>query len=140
MDNWCFVHHYTARQCQCCTTATIQEEEEQEEETRNYNSSTRIHVMASRCSKNVSPIICIFVFFLFSVCPVLSLETQQFNLSNHTFKPGDDMKIIKSHLMKVNKPSLKTIQVFTISSFFSNLILSYFPVLIISLNCCDAES
>lgn len=123
MDNWCFVHHYTTRQCQCCTTSTTttqQEEEEQieeeflqEEETRNYNNSTRIHVMASRYSK-ISPIISIFVFFLFSVCPVLSLQTQQFNLANQTFKPGDDMKIIKSHLMKINKPSLKTIQVFTI--------------------------
>ncbi|MCD9645499.1 hypothetical protein HAX54_034491 [Datura stramonium] len=120
-NNWCFLHHYTTRQRQCCTTRQQEqiedelqeEEEEEEEETR--NNSTRIPVMASSCSK-ISPIISIFVFFLFfifSVCPVLSLETEQFNLSNQTFKPGDElhkMKIIKSHLMKINKPFLKTIQ------------------------------
>nr|XP_016451034.1 PREDICTED: uncharacterized protein LOC107775772 [Nicotiana tabacum] len=68
--------------------------------------------MASSCSK-ISPIISIFVFFLFSVCSVLSLEIENFNLANQTFKPGDElqkMKMIKSHLMKINKPSLKTIQ------------------------------
>ncbi|CAN4124208.1 unnamed protein product [Withania somnifera] len=115
-NNWCFLHHYTTRQCQCCTTRQEEQivEELQEEETRNC-SSIRVHVMASSCSK-ISPIISIFVFFLFfifSVCPVLSLETEHFNLANQTFKPGDElhnMKIIKSHLMKINKPSLKTIQ------------------------------
>ncbi|KAG5604697.1 hypothetical protein H5410_026189 [Solanum commersonii] len=109
MDNWCFVHHYTTRQCQCyCTTTTTQEEDQElqeEEETRSYN-YTKIHVMASRYSKNISPIIYIFVFFLFSVCPVLS-SLEQFNQS---FNPSDDMKIIKSHLMKINKPSIKTIK------------------------------
>ncbi|XP_060213987.1 protein neprosin-like isoform X2 [Lycium barbarum] len=112
-NNWCFLHHYTTRQCQYGISQQEQIEEElQEEETRN---STRIYVMASSCSK-ISPIISIFVFFLFfifSVCPVLSIETEQFNLANQTFKPGDElhkMKMIKSHLMKINKPSLKTIK------------------------------
>ncbi|XP_015074781.1 uncharacterized protein LOC107018735 [Solanum pennellii] len=94
MDDLCFVHHYTTIQCQCyCTTTTTQEEETR----RSYNSS-KIHVMAS---KNISPIIYIFVvFFLFSVCPVLSSSLEQFN---QTFD-------IKSHLMKINKPSIKTIK------------------------------
>ncbi|KAF3622948.1 Pyruvate phosphate dikinase, PEP/pyruvate binding domain isoform 1 [Capsicum annuum] len=116
-NNCCSLHHYTTRQCRCCTTTQQGgqiEEEELQEETRNHNSTT-IHVMASSYSK-ISPIISIFVFFLFfifSVCPALSLETQQFNLANQTFKPSDEVhntKIIKSHLMKINKPSLKTIQ------------------------------
>ncbi|OIT22326.1 PREDICTED: uncharacterized protein LOC109217750 [Nicotiana attenuata] len=116
LNNWCFLHHYTRRQCQYCTQQiqTDLKEELQEEETRNCSNSTRV-AMASSCSK-ISPIISIFVFFLFfifSVCPVLSLEIENFNLANQTFKPGDElqkMKMIKSHLMKINKPSLKTIQ------------------------------
>ncbi|XP_009619354.1 protein neprosin [Nicotiana tabacum] len=110
-NNCCFLHHYTRRQCQCCTLTQQIQTDLEEEETRNCFNSTRV-VMASSCSK-ISPIISIFVFFLFSVCSVLSLETENFHLANQTFKPGDElqkMKMIKSHLMKINKPSLKTIQ------------------------------
>ncbi|XP_059308460.1 protein neprosin-like [Lycium ferocissimum] len=64
--------------------------------------------MACSCFK-----ISTFVWFMFSVCPVWSsLENEKFN---QTFKPWNNesqkMKmIIRAHLMKINKPSLKTIQ------------------------------
>lgn len=145
-NNCCFLHHYTRRQCQCCTLTQQIQTDLEEEETRNCFNSTRV-VMASSCSK-ISPIISIFVFFLFfifSVCPVLSLEIENFNLANQTFKPGDElqkMKMIKSHLMKINKPSLKTIQVLPhFHSFpfpFCHLYF-FFNCLNKSLNC-DTES
>nr|GMD13328.1 uncharacterized protein LOC107814626 [Ipomoea batatas] len=62
----------------------------------------------------ISPIISVFVCFLFfiifSVSPVGALETGQ---ANQTFRPGDElqkMKTVRAHLMKINKPAIKTIQ------------------------------
>ncbi|KAI3467563.1 hypothetical protein Pfo_024226 [Paulownia fortunei] len=68
--------------------------------------------MAAVCC-NISPIISAFVFFLFfisSVCPVRSVN---FNDTNQNFRPGDEskkLKFIRAHLMKINKPAVKTIQ------------------------------
>ncbi|KAK4423859.1 hypothetical protein Salat_1968800 [Sesamum alatum] len=65
------------------------------------------------CKCKISPIISVFVFFLFffsSLCPVLSVN---FNATKHNFRPGDMSKklnIIRAHLMKINKPAVKTIQ------------------------------
>ncbi|KAL3644504.1 hypothetical protein CASFOL_009684 [Castilleja foliolosa] len=61
----------------------------------------------------ISPIIYVFVFFLFfisSVCPVLSLN---FNNTKHNFRPeyeSNKLKYIRAHLKKINKPAVKTIQ------------------------------
>ncbi|KAL0297008.1 UNVERIFIED_CONTAM: hypothetical protein Sradi_6752900 [Sesamum radiatum] len=79
--------------------------------------------MASSCCWKISPIISAFVFFLFffsSVCPVLSVN---FNATKQNFRPGDHMskklKYIRAHLMKINKPAVKTIQAIISSSFLS---------------------
>ncbi|GMP57901.1 hypothetical protein CsSME_00021785 [Camellia sinensis var. sinensis] len=71
--------------------------------------------MAPRYCK-VSPIISIFVFFLFlasSVCPVCSSESGDDSRVNQTLRPGEEiqkLKMIKAHLNKINKPPVKTIQ------------------------------
>ncbi|KAM7464649.1 hypothetical protein LguiA_032770 [Lonicera macranthoides] len=90
---------YRRRQRQC--TQTI-----------NKNSSK----MASS-NFNISPIISFVVFFLFftsSVCPALSSTgSEEYHQKNQTFRPGKQLrklKAIRAHLMKINKPSLKTIQ------------------------------
>ncbi|KAK4707241.1 hypothetical protein R3W88_033213 [Solanum pinnatisectum] len=49
------------------------------------------------------------IWFLFSVSPVCSLETSEL-ISNQTFEAWKEKMIIRDHLMKINKPSLKTIQ------------------------------
>ncbi|XP_049391589.1 uncharacterized protein LOC125856030 [Solanum stenotomum] len=48
------------------------------------------------------------IWFIFSVSPICSLETEI--ISNQTFEAWKEKMIIKDHLMKINKPSLKTIQ------------------------------
>ncbi|XP_019176425.1 PREDICTED: uncharacterized protein LOC109171804 [Ipomoea nil] len=64
-------------------------------------------------SSSSSPIISLLVcsaLLVFSVCPVRPQET---GASNQTFRPGDEsrkMKMIRDHLMKINKPAVKTIQ------------------------------
>ncbi|KAL3501153.1 hypothetical protein ACH5RR_035602 [Cinchona calisaya] len=103
------------RQFQCTQTQTVlllqqqEDSEEEEEETRHHHTSSS--------NMDYSPIISILVFFLFfviSVCPVAySLESHNFNQPNQTFKPGEEsqkLKMIRAHLMKINKPALKTIQ------------------------------
>ncbi|XP_057508529.1 uncharacterized protein LOC130791402 [Actinidia eriantha] len=72
--------------------------------------------MASSYCK-ISPIISIFVFFLSltssSVCLVRSLESGDFNRVNQTFHAREELeklKMVKAHLMKINKPAVKTIQ------------------------------
>ncbi|XP_059656172.1 protein neprosin-like [Cornus florida] len=72
--------------------------------------------MASSCFK-ISPIIPTFVCLLFvisSVCPVLSSKSgHHHHHSNHTHhrsKGFKKLKIIRAHLKKINKPSVKTIQ------------------------------
>ncbi|GFZ21232.1 carboxyl-terminal peptidase, putative [Actinidia rufa] len=72
--------------------------------------------MASSDCK-ISPVISIFVFFLFlnssSVCPVCSSESGEFNRVNQTFHAREELeklKMIRAHLMKINKPAVKTIQ------------------------------
>ncbi|CAI9775368.1 unnamed protein product [Fraxinus pennsylvanica] len=61
----------------------------------------------------ICPIISVFVLFLFCVCPVNSLESVNFNESNQSFHPDKELqklKIIRAHLMKINKPAVKTIR------------------------------
>ncbi|KAD5317211.1 hypothetical protein E3N88_17157 [Mikania micrantha] len=64
----------------------------------------------------IIPIISSFVFFLlfFTVFPAISTaEFDDFRRLNQTFRPGEEskkMRLIRTHLMKINKPSVKTIQ------------------------------
>lgn len=73
--------------------------------------------MASTHSK-ISPIISIFVSFLLAssfLSLVQSSETETDRPANQTFRPGeelDKLKMIRDHLQKINKPAVKTIQVF----------------------------
>ena len=115
---------YRRRQRQCTHTQAVFIQE-----TIDKNSSK----MASSYF-NISPIISIFVFFLFftsSVCPALSSTgSEEYHQKNQTFRPGKQLrklKAIRAHLMKINKPSLKTIQ-----AFFSSPVLSC-PALVFSI-------
>ncbi|KAJ8623079.1 hypothetical protein MRB53_031608 [Persea americana] len=72
--------------------------------------------MASSCCR-ISPIIIIFVVSLLiaSTRPVCSLSSESYDEfpANRTFQPGEELqklKWIKSHLRKINKPPVKTIQ------------------------------
>ncbi|XP_022881704.1 uncharacterized protein LOC111398831 [Olea europaea var. sylvestris] len=81
--------------------------------TRRQHQCTKIHSskMASSCCK-ISQIILVFVFFLFFIFPVCPVESVNFNGSNQNFHPKKEslkMKFIRNRLMKINKPSLKTI-------------------------------
>lgn len=64
--------------------------------------------MASSCCK-ISPIISAFVFFLFF------MQSQSSNAAaNQSFIVGNSskkIKFIRAHLLKINKPAVKTIQV-----------------------------
>ena len=72
------------------------------------------NMASSHC--NISPIIPIFVSFLLvvsSVSPVHSSQTDR--PANQTFRPGEELeklKMVRDYLQKINKPALKTIQVF----------------------------
>ncbi|PSS28510.1 Alpha-D-ribose 1-methylphosphonate 5-phosphate C-P-lyase [Actinidia chinensis var. chinensis] len=67
-------------------------------------------------SRKISPIIPVFVCFLFltsSVSQVHSSQSHKYSQVNQTFLPQHELKKLKSiraHLKKINKPSLKTIQ------------------------------
>ncbi|KAL2560042.1 hypothetical protein Fot_04781 [Forsythia ovata] len=67
-------------------------------------------------SCKICPIISVFVWFLlflFCVSPVKSLESVKFNEANQSFQPGKELqklKIIRAHLMKINKPAVNTIR------------------------------
>jgi hypothetical protein len=107
-NTWCHFEHRRG-QHQCAQTQT----DLAKETTAQGNLSN----MASSWCK-ISPIIPIFVLYLlvFSlVCPVHSLETSEDRASNQTFRPEEEfkkMKIIQARLNKINKPAIKTIQVF----------------------------
>ncbi|CAA2982853.1 Hypothetical predicted protein [Olea europaea subsp. europaea] len=81
------------------------------EKTRRMNSLK----MGSNSCK-ICPIISVFVWFLlflFCVCSAKSLDSVNFNEANQSFHPGKELhklKIIRAHLMKINKPAVKTIQ------------------------------
>ncbi|KAK2977470.1 hypothetical protein RJ640_016098 [Escallonia rubra] len=105
-STWSYFHDHRRRQHQC-----KQAERVLVEETRRSNSS---NMDSSSCK--ISPIISSFVFFLFlisSVCPVLASQSDTFHQSNQTFRPEKELKklkMIRAHLMKINKPAVKTIQ------------------------------
>ncbi|KAI5679235.1 hypothetical protein M9H77_10185 [Catharanthus roseus] len=61
-------------------------------------------------SSNFVCFLLLLLLFIFSVCPVQT--TEGFNL-NQTFRPGEELhklRMIRDHLSKINKPSIKTIQ------------------------------
>ncbi|KAL3835593.1 hypothetical protein ACJIZ3_010329 [Penstemon smallii] len=100
---WCCLDH-RRRQREC----TQQVQRVMLEETRNISYLK----MASTCFK-ISPIISAFVFFLFFVSFVCPVQSVKFNYTNQKLRPGDEskkLKFIRDHLMKINKPSVKTFQ------------------------------
>lgn len=106
-NKWYYFDH-RRRQHQCTQPQTGLAEET----TQTISSN-----MASSYCK-ISPIIPIFVSFLLvasSVCSVHSSETDR--PANQTFRPGEELeklKIIRDHLLKINKPAVKTIQVLSL--------------------------
>ncbi|GAA0166339.1 hypothetical protein LIER_43754 [Lithospermum erythrorhizon] len=85
-------------------------------QTRHKDSS----IMDFSCRCKIFSIVRGFVwllFLLFSVCPVQSLDKNKINQENqtNTFKPSEatqhqNLKMIRAHLMKINKPAIKTIK------------------------------
>ncbi|XP_051145858.1 uncharacterized protein LOC127261622 isoform X2 [Andrographis paniculata] len=62
------------------------------------------------CYNNIYSFFVVFLFLVSSFCPVLSLN---FNDSNHQFFPGNgiqNLKLVRAHVKKINKPSVKSIQ------------------------------
>ncbi|KAL8550526.1 hypothetical protein ACS0TY_009088 [Phlomoides rotata] len=95
---WCLDHR--TRQVRCRQKRVVLEQEEEESDSSKMSS----------CCKINSPIITIFVFFLFFIS---SVQSSNFNHTYHNFKPGNEskkLKYIKSLLMEINKPPVKTIQ------------------------------
>lgn len=92
------------------------------EKTRRMNSLK----MGSNSCK-ICPIISVFVWFLlflFCVCSAKSLDSVNFNEANQSFHPGKELhklKIIRAHLMKINKPAVKTIQVRFCTQYWTQL-------------------
>ncbi|XP_019163410.1 PREDICTED: uncharacterized protein LOC109159749 [Ipomoea nil] len=108
---WCFSENCCGKRQDNICRQKIQISSEQEQETIIQNSST---IMSS---SKISPIISGFVFFLFfiifSASPAGALEPGRPSQANQTFRPGDElqkMKTVRAHLMKINKPAIKTIQ------------------------------
>ncbi|XP_052205089.1 uncharacterized protein LOC127809945 [Diospyros lotus] len=64
----------------------------------------------------ISPIIPISLLFLLvssSIFPAHSSESRSYSRPNETFRPGEELqrlKMIRTHLLKINKPAIKTIQ------------------------------
>ena len=85
----------------------------EEEETRRQQNSPN---MTAAASFKISPIISIFVCFLLLASSVSS-HSGDYSRLNQTFRPGHEQKklhIIRALLKKINKPSVKTIQVILI--------------------------
>lgn len=80
---------------------------------------TQVHTkMDFTSSFQTLPIISSFVFFLLlfsTLFPAISAsQFEDFRRSNQTFRPGEEskkMRLIRTHLMNINKPSVKSIQV-----------------------------
>ncbi|KAL3511321.1 hypothetical protein ACH5RR_030722 [Cinchona calisaya] len=91
--------------------------QEEEEETRYHtrNSSAAEMDYFSQQKQIISSILVFFLLFVSSIDPAHSAESHNFNhdQANQTFRPGEKLqklKMIRAHLMKINKPSVKTIQ------------------------------
>ncbi|GFY91401.1 carboxyl-terminal proteinase, putative [Actinidia rufa] len=99
-----FDHRRRHHQCTKSQTVTV-------EETRQSNSPN-----TALTNRNISPIIPVFVCFLFltsSVSQVHSSQSHKYGRVNQTFRQRHELgnlKSIRAHLKKINKPYLKTIQ------------------------------
>lgn len=107
-DNILSYFDHRRRQHQCTKTKTVV----LEEEVHFYSS----YMVSSSNYCKISPIISFLVLFLFissSVPPVFSSKPHNIHQANQTFRPGKEvhnLNLIKAHLNKINKPSVKTIQ------------------------------
>ncbi|KAL7605241.1 hypothetical protein Lser_V15G14684 [Lactuca serriola] len=70
-------------------------------------------VISSSCFK-IPPIISVFVFMLLMSSPVFpATSAKKLRRDHHVFRPQEEtnkMKLVKAHLMKINKPFVKSIQ------------------------------
>ncbi|XP_076943703.1 protein neprosin-like [Bidens hawaiensis] len=75
---------------------------------------TQVHTrMHSTFNFHFSPIISSFVLFLLFSPAISSAQFEDFRRMNQTFRPGEEskkMRLIRTHLLKINKPAVKTIQ------------------------------
>ncbi|PWA98029.1 hypothetical protein CTI12_AA023510 [Artemisia annua] len=110
----CFCFDFTRRQEEGKCT-----KQKQETKTNLFGRAQAVHTtrMDFTSSFQTIPIISSFVFFLLLFSTLLpSISASQFDdfrRLNQTFRPGEEskkMRLIKAHLMKINKPSVKTIQ------------------------------
>lgn len=95
------------------------QKQKQETET-DLSGRTQVHdttTMDFSFNFQIIPIISTFVFFLLlfsTFFPAISAaEFEDFRRLNQTFRPGEEskkMRLIRTHLMKINKPSVKSIQ------------------------------
>ncbi|XP_076889565.1 protein neprosin-like [Bidens hawaiensis] len=76
--------------------------------------TTQVHTrMYSTFNFRFSPIISSFVFFLLFFPAISAAQFEDFRRMNQTFRPGEEskkMRLIRTHLLKINKPAVKTIQ------------------------------
>lgn len=116
-DNFLSYSDHRTRQDQCTETKTICLQEEEEETV--HTSSSYMVSSSSYCK--ISPVISFLVLFLCvssSVPPVFSSKPENIQQGNQTLRTGKEvqrLKLIKAHLKKINKPSVKTIQAFFLS-------------------------
>lgn len=98
----CFCFDFTRRQEQ--GKCTKQKQRRQTEETTMLYFSFNLQIL---------PII--FLILFSTIIPAISAaQFDNFRRLNQTFRPGEEskkMRLIKTHLMKINKPAVKTIQV-----------------------------
>ncbi|KAF5801884.1 putative neprosin [Helianthus annuus] len=111
----------TEETCFCFDFRRRQEEgkctkQKQKQKTdRDLFGRTQVHTrrMHSTFSFQILPIISSFVFFLLFSTAVSASQFEDFRRLNQTFRPGEEskkMRLIRTHLLKINKPSVKTIQ------------------------------
>ncbi|KAI3501787.1 hypothetical protein L1887_29811 [Cichorium endivia] len=120
----CFCFNYRRRQDEANvekenTKNRIRKNKNKKTETEtDLSGRTQVHTsMDFRFNFQILPIISSFVFFLLfcsTVFPAMSAaQFEDFRRMNQTFRPGEEskkMRLIRTHLMKINKPSVKTIQ------------------------------
>nr|XP_043607592.1 uncharacterized protein LOC122579476 [Erigeron canadensis] len=120
IDETCFCFDFRRRQEEGKCTKQKQEKQKQETETGHlFGRTTQVHTRMGYFTSSIQilPIISSFVYFLLlftTLFPTTSASRfEDFQRMNQTFRPGEEskkMRLIRTHLMKINKPSVKTIQ------------------------------
>ncbi|KAK9076180.1 hypothetical protein SSX86_004513 [Deinandra increscens subsp. villosa] len=110
------LHWEKTEQQSCSCFNFTRRQTKTETETTEFFGRRRRRRMNLTFNFQILPIISSFVFFLLfsTVFPATSAsQFEDFRRLNQTFRPGEEskkMRLIRTHLMKINKPSVKTIQ------------------------------